>query len=366
MKTFKLTALALLLCALTGYAQSKRYHINVQWPGGDGQKVYLQTNTQSGWNGRIDSATVVSGRCVLEGEFTRYEEFYIGSSAVMKEFLLDPSPVQVRITPPRPGQQYVQISITGGPEQTVYQQFRQLTSDSFQENVRLTALYKKTGGNPAVADSVQKAYAAGNDRYRDDVERLIRRNPDLYAAGAILAKSTFKRSIDQLEELYGLLNKKVRKSYCGKQVRELIDQKIRLTPGAPAMKFSVPGPDGKAVRMADYKGKYVLLDFWSSSCIPCLRSVPLLKEAYSTYKDKGFVIIGLSLDTRRDAWLGAVEKHGMNWVQASSLVGFDCPVRTFYGVVQMPMLVLVDPDGNIVDLTLTAEKLMETLAGMIK
>src|SRR5262249_39697056 len=66
--------------------------------------------------------------------------------------------------------------------------------------------------------------------------------------------------------------------------------------GAPAPDFSLPSLDGKQVRLSDYRGKTVLIDFWSTTCDPCMVEMPHLVELYKKHKDKGFVVLAVSLD----------------------------------------------------------------------
>jgi peroxiredoxin len=186
------------------------------------------------------------------------------------------------------------------------------------------------------------------------------------ASAAILVNTAFGRSTAQLQQLADLLSPRVRSSPSGMRALEVIALRIHTAAGAAAMDFTLPSPDGTPVAMADHAGRWVLLDFWSSTCMPCLRAAPLLRAVQRKYADR-LDIIGISLDTRREAWTGAIEKHGMDWTHASSLEGWECPVRIHYGVVQMPAMILVGPDGRIVATSgLTAETLDETLEGLLE
>ena len=84
--------------------------------------------------------------------------------------------------------------------------------------------------------------------------------------------------------------------------------KQAVQPGRPFIDFQAPAPDGNIVKLSDFagKGKYVLIDFWASWCGPCRAAMPELKELYAKYKDKGFEIVGVSLDSRKEAWLKGI------------------------------------------------------------
>ena len=116
--------------------------------------------------------------------------------------------------------------------------------------------------------------------------------------------------------------------------------------------------------LSDFQGKYVLLDFWASWCGPCRQENPNLVKAYAAYNDKGFEILGVSLDNKdgKEAWVNAIEKDGLTWTQVSDLNSWNNEVARMYGVRAVPQSYLINPEGVIVAENLRGDLLEEKLA----
>lgn len=121
--------------------------------------------------------------------------------------------------------------------------------------------------------------------------------------------------------------------------------------GNPFKDFDSKTVDGKDIRFSELveKGKVTLLDFWASWCIPCIQESKELKELYKTYHEKGFNIVSVSLDTDKQKWLHAIQKHDLPWIHISTLKGFKDPGAIEYAVQAIPYVILIDRDGNIIN-----------------
>lgn len=144
--------------------------------------------------------------------------------------------------------------------------------------------------------------------------------------------------------------------------KKQMDDMAKISVGAEAPNFSMPTPEGDTVSLKDFRGEYVLVDFWAAWCKPCRQENPNIVEAYNKYKDAGFQILGVSLDKKREDWLKAIEADNLEWTQVSELKYWQTPIVQEYKINGIPFSLLLDPEGKIVAKNLRGERLHEKLA----
>jgi peroxiredoxin len=165
------------------------------------------------------------------------------------------------------------------------------------------------------------------------------------------------------DRLFKGLDKSVRESENGVNTRKLIDRYMTVRIGAQAPLFTAPDTSGHPVNLADYKGKYLLLDFWASWCSPCREENPTVVIAFNKYKNKKFDILSVSLDQpgKKDLWIKAIHQDHLTWQHVSDLKYWDNAVAKLYMIRSIPQNFLIDPTGKIIAKDLRGNALIKKL-----
>ncbi len=147
------------------------------------------------------------------------------------------------------------------------------------------------------------------------------------------------------------------------KAKQLLASYEKRKPGTIFHELSMSSLEGNAVKLSQWvgRGNYVLIDFWASWCGPCRQEMPNVVACYEQYKAKGFQVVGVSFDQKKDAWAAAVKQLGMQWPQMSDLKGWKCAASDIYGIRSIPASVLVDPQGVIVAIDLRGKALGKKL-----
>ncbi len=150
-----------------------------------------------------------------------------------------------------------------------------------------------------------------------------------------------------------------------KVMEDKVDRFRSVAVGSITPMIELPDSSGQTLTLSDIKGKYTLIDFWASWCGPCLLQIPDLKESYAAFHDKGFEIVGVSVDNNAKRWKKSINKYDMAWPQISDLKGWGSEAAADYNVTFIPFNVLIDSEGKIIAKNLHSKALKKKLSELL-
>ena len=208
------------------------------------------------------------------------------------------------------------------------------------------------------ADSLQDCLSPYSDEIRNLSYKYYADNPNSLIAVNGINEYAMYLTLDSLQMYYNNLTPAMQQSFAGKKLQYEIEKLIKGSTGSVAIDFSALERNGGTIKLSDYKGKYVLLDFWASWCIPCRKSNPKLRAIYSKYQNQGLEIIGIAdNDNSPDEWRKAIEKdsigawpHILRGYDSNNLGDVAQPndISEKYGVKTLPTKILIDKNGVII------------------
>jgi peroxiredoxin len=365
----------LLFCAavvgFTAFAANP-YLIKGAWADGNGKTVYLQKQIDSKNYETIDSAIVADGAFQLKGSLPEIELLVLNIDGQTNRVLLYGEVANVTAETKinaKNGHKHTDVKIENGKEQELIEQAYGIELGKAFMQFGVMMMMSQARDDMHKLDSLVKVRDVMDAESLKKIKKFVADNSDSYAVtyfiGGFLATNY---PVEDIETYYAQLTPRVKASYPGKQLSEKLAHLRNINSGGVAPDIVLESPEGKTVKLSDYRGKYVLLDFWASWCGPCLREVPNVKIVYDKYRDKGFEVFGVSLDDekQRDAWLKKIDERNMNWVQVSSLKGWNCPSAKLYNVSGIPKTFLLDPQGRIIATDLRGEALIAKMDELFK
>ena len=228
--------------------------------------------------------------------------------------------------------------------------------DHFKE-IKVTG--SKTQNENEILEKQIAAIANEKDSVSEKISEInyqfVISNPDSYLSAFLISLYLSRWPLETLRMCYDKLSQVIQESYFGRNVKREIEIIENNTPGKMAKEFSAIDLNGNSIRLSGMKGKYILLDFWASWCMPCRQSFPVLIELFKNYHAKGLEVIAISSDDNLDAWKKAIEKDGISlWHNISGIysekekLSDKLGISQIYGVHTLPTKFLIDKDGKII------------------
>lgn len=320
---------ALLALLMVGCGEGEKgYVINGEVAGVTEGEIYLKAFRNKMFFD-VDTAEVVNGKFTFTGRVDQPLLYGIATEDMRypEQFFLENVTMTMKLNPDQS-----ELSIEGSP-----------TNDIFLSNA-------------------EKIHTDGFS-----IDSLVSRHPESAAAAFYLYRYfTYQLSLDELKAVRAKIAPSLADSPYVTDLDGIIRQLEKVQIGQVAPEFSLPDTAGVSVSLSDFRGKYVLLDFWAAWCPPCRRENPNVVETFNAYKDKNFTVIGISLDYNKNAWMKAIADDQLTWTHLSDLKYWDSEIAALYGVRGIPANVLLDPNGVIIAKNITGEDLPNTLKAVIR
>lgn len=363
-----LIVLSVVIIGLNSCGPKNQYKIAGSITGIDSGLVYLQKREAGEWK-IIDSAKITSGKFAFHGNIESPELWYLSvkNTKVYVPFFVENSDMTVAIL----ADSLEGTAINGSLSQKVYENYLKQMKPLNQEMNAIYLDYKnaKEANDEVAMAKADSMYEVIEGRQKEQILDFAKENNSSVVAPYLIYRNSYLFGLPELEEVTLTMDTNLNNSIYLQELNKQVAILKAVQVGQPAPDFTQADTAGNPLTLSSLKGKILLIDFWASWCVPCRAENPNVVEAWKRYHEKGFDILGVSLDRDREKWIEAIKTDHLTWNQVSDLQFWNNEASSLYGIRSIPSNVLVDQEGIIIAHNLRGEDLtnkLEELFGTVK